>query len=152
MTDETFAEPRQNVTGRAKDVAMRARDAASVALIEVASWDFFRWAVIALLAVNLLVMMLFLGSIKASLAELKERTTPPPTVDVGAEIAKQMADMKAALTQSITDMQAGIYDDIAKINARLESNARAVQPKAVQPATPPKPQLAPKPKRATTQP
>jgi hypothetical protein len=155
MTDEVFAEPRQNVTGRAKDIALRARDAASVALIEVASWDFFRWAVIALLAVNLLVMLLFLGSIKASLAELKARTTPPPTVDVGAEISKQMAEVKAVLTQSITDMQAGLHDDIAKINAKIESSARAqaVQPKPVQPAAaPPKPQAAPKPKRAATQP
>jgi hypothetical protein len=154
MTEEAFAEPRQNVTGRAKDIAMRARDALSVALIDVASWDFFRWAVIVLLAVNLLVMMLFLGSIKSSLAELKEHTTPPPTVDVGAEIAKQMADVKAALTQSIAAMQAAIHDDIAKISAKMESSARtqAVQPKPVQPATPPKPQLAPKPKRAVTQP
>jgi hypothetical protein len=156
MTDEAFAEPRQNVTGRAKDIAMRARDTLSVALIEVASWDFFRWAVIALLAVNLLVMLLFLGSIKSSLAELKARMTPPPMVDVGAEIAKQMADLKAAVGQSIADTQAGIHEDIAKINAKIESTARAqaVQPKPVQPAaaTPPKPRVAPKLKRATTQP
>jgi hypothetical protein len=156
MTDEVFAEPRQNVTGRAKDVALRARDAASVALIEISSWDFFRWAVIALLAVNLLVMLLFLGSVKARLAELQARTTPSPTVDIGAEISKQMADVKSALTQSITDVQAGIRDDIAKINAKIEASTRAqavVQPKPVQPAAkPPKPQLAPKPKRAATQP
>ena len=71
MTDEAYAGTRQNVTGRAKDIAMRARDALSVALMEVAAWDFFKWAVIALLAMNLLVMLLFLGSIKSSLAELK---------------------------------------------------------------------------------
>jgi hypothetical protein len=155
MTDEAFAEPRQNVTGRAKDIAMRARDAGSVALMEIASWDFFRWVVIALLAVNLLVMMFLLGGIKSSLAQLKANTTPPPTVDVGAEIAKQMADVRAALTQSIADMQSSLQGDIAKINAKIDASARAqVAPKPVQPAaaTPPKPQAAPKPKRAVAQP
>ena len=47
MTDEAYAGTRQNVTGRAKDVATRAKDALSVALMEVAAWDFFRWAVVA---------------------------------------------------------------------------------------------------------
>jgi len=155
MTDEAYAGTRQNVTGRAKDIAMRARDALSVALMEVAAWDFFRWAVIALLAVNLLVMLLFLGSIKSSLAELKDRAAPPSqTGDVGAEIAKQMADVKAALTQSITDMQSGLHDDIAKINAKIDARAQVTQTKPVQPAaqTAPKPQAAPKPKKPATQP
>jgi hypothetical protein len=155
MTDETYAGTRQNMTGRAKDIAMRARDALSVALMEVAAWDFFRWAVIALLAVNLLVMLLFLGGIKSSLAELKQdRASPTQTGDVGAEIAKQMADVKAALTQSITDMQSGLRDDIAKINAKIDARAQATQPKPVQPMaqTAPKPQAAPKPKKPANQP
>jgi hypothetical protein len=155
MTDEAYAGTRQNVTGRAKDIAMRARDVLSVALMEVATWDFFRWVVVALLAVNLLVVLLFLGSIKSSLAELKDRAAPPPqTVDVGAEIAKQMADVKAALSQSITDLQSGLQDDIAKINAKIDAKLQASQAKPVQPAaqTAPKPQVAPKPKKPVTQP
>ena len=122
MTDEAYAETRQNVTGRAKDVAMRGRDAVSVALMEVAAWDFFRWTVVALLAVNLLVMIVFFSGVKSSLAELKQdRAGPDQSMDVSAAIAKQMADVKAALTQSITDMQAGLHDDIAKINAKIDS-------------------------------
>lgn len=158
MTDEAYAGTRQSVTGRAKDVAMRARDVLSVALMEVATWDFFRWAVVALLAVNLLLMILFSGGIKSSLAELKQdRATPNQRVDLGAEIAKQMADVKAALIQSITDMQSGLRDDITKINAKIDARAQATatQPKPVQPATAtaPKPQGAPKPpRRAATQP
>lgn len=155
MTDEAYAGTRQNVTGRAKDIAMRARDAVSVALMEVAAWDFFKWAVVALLAVNLLVMLLFLGSIKSSLAELKDRAAPPSqTGDVGAEIAKQMADVKAALTQSIADMQSGLRDDITKLSAKIDAKVQASQAKPVQPAaqTAPKPQAAPKPKKPVTQP
>ena len=118
------------------------------------AWDFFRWAVIALLAVNLLVMLLFLGSIKSSLAELKDRAAPPSqTADVGAEIAKQMADVKAALTQSIADMQSGLRDDITKLSAKIDAKVQASQAKPVQPAqTAPKPQAAPKPKKPVTQP
>lgn len=155
MTDEAYAGTRQNVTGRAKDIAMRARDALSVALMEVAAWDFFKWAVIALLAVNLLVMLLFLGSIKSSLAELKDRAAPlSQTGDVGAEIAKQMADVKAALTQSIADMQSGLRDDITKLGAKIDAKVQASQAKPVQPtaAPAPKPQAAPKPKKPVTQP
>ena len=155
MTDEAYAGTRQNVTGRAKDIAMRARDALSVALMDVAAWDFFKWAVVALLAVNLLVMLLFLGSIKSSLAVLKDRAGPPPqSVDVGAEIAKQMADVKAALTQSINDMQSGLRDDISKLGAKIDAKVQASQAKPVQPAgqTAPKPQAAPKPKKPVTQP
>ena len=157
MTDEAYVETRQNVTGRAKDVAMRGRDAVSVALMDIAAWDFFRWAVVALLAVNLLVMILFFAGIKSSLAELKQdRASTDQTVDVSAQIAKQMADVKAALAQSITDMQSGLHDDIAKINAKIDSNARvqATQAKSVQPAaaTTPKPQATPKAKRSATQP
>jgi len=157
MTDEAYAGTRQNVTGRAKDIVMRVRDAASVALMDVVAWDFFKWAVIFLLAVNLLVMILFFGGIKSSLAELKQTQSPSqPTVDVGAEIAKQMAEVKASLTQSIADMQSGLRDDIAKINAKIDARMQVVQPlKPVQPAAQaaPKPQVAPKPKKpATTQP
>jgi hypothetical protein len=161
MTDEAYAETRENVTGRAKDVAMRGRDAVSVALMEVAAWDFFRWTVVALLAVNLLVMIVFFSGVKSSLAELKQdRAGPDQSMDVSAAIAKQMADVKAALTQSITDMQAALHDDIAKINAKIDSKidsnarAQATQPKPVQPAaaTTPKPQATPKPKRSATQP
>jgi uncharacterized protein YoxC len=157
MTDEAYAETRENVTGRAKDVAMRGRDAVSVALMEVAAWDFFRWIVVALLAVNLLVMIVFFSGVKSSLAELKQdRASPDQSMDVSAAIAKQMADVKAALTQSITDLQSGLHDDIAKINAKIDSSARAqaTQPKPVQPAaaTTPKPQVTPKPKRSATQP
>jgi hypothetical protein len=154
MTDEAFAQPRQNVTGRAKDIANKTREAGSVALMEIASWDFFRWAVIALLAVNLLVMMLLLGGLRSSLAELKANATPTPAVDVGAEIAKQMADVKATLSQAIADVQSGLQGDIAKINAKIDASARAqAAPKPVQPAAPaPKPQAAPKPKHTVTQP
>jgi methyl-accepting chemotaxis protein len=155
MTDEAYAGTRQNVTGRAKDIAIRARDALSVALMEVAAWDFFKWAVIALLAMNLLVMLLFLGSIKSSLAELKDRAAPPSqTGDVSAETAKQMADVKAALTQSIADMQSGLRDDITKLSAKIDARAQVTQPKPVQPAasTAPKPQAVPKPKKPVTQP
>ncbi len=157
MTDEAYAGTQQNVTDRARDVAMRAKDAASVALIDVTRWDFFKWTVVALLAVNLLVMILFFGSIKSSLAELKQDRAGPAqsTDDVRAEIGKQMADVKAALTQAITDMQSGLRDDIAKINTKVEARAQAPQPKPVQPAaaTPtPKPPAVAKPHRPPTQP
>ncbi len=106
MTDEAYAGTRQNVTGRAKDIAIRARDALSVALMEVAAWDFFKWAVIALLAMNLLVMLLFLGSIKSSLAELKDRAAPPSqTGDVSAEIAKQTGGKSASEVMKDTSEQ-----------------------------------------------
>ncbi|HZP09903.1 hypothetical protein [Methyloceanibacter sp.] len=155
MTHEAYAGTQQNVAGRAKDVALRARDALSVVLMEVAAWDVFKWAVIALLAANLLVMMLFFGSIRSHLAASRQGETPAqPTVDVGAEIAKQMADVKSALAQSINDMQAGLRDDIAKLGAKIDAKMQTVAPKPAQPAaqTGPKPPAAPKPKKPATQP
>jgi hypothetical protein len=157
MTEETFAEARPSAADRAKDVAMRAKDAGSVALGQLTSWDFFKWTVVALLALNLLVMILFFGGIKSSLAELKQDKAAPDqnAGDVRAEVGKQMADVKAALTQAIADMQSGLHDDIAKINAKLDARTAQPppQPKPVaQPATP-KPAVAAKPKRpVTTQP
>jgi hypothetical protein len=155
MTDEAYAGTEQNVAGRAKDVALRARDALSVVLMEVAAWDVFKWAVIALLAANLLVMMLLFGNIRSHVAALKQEETPAkPTVDVGAEIAKQMADVKSALAQSLADMQAGLRDGIAKLGAKIDAKVQTAAPKPVQPAvqTAPKPQAAPKPKKPATQP
>lgn len=155
MANEAYAGTEQNVAGRAKDLALKARDAFSVVLMEVAAWDVFKWAVIALLAANLLVMMLFFGSIRSHLAALKQGETPAtPTVDVGAEIAKQMADVKSALAQSIGDLQAGLRDDIAKLGAKIDAKLQTAAPKPAQPAaqTAPKPQAAPKPKKPAAQP
>jgi hypothetical protein len=154
MTDETYAGGRPSVTDRAKDMAMRAKDAASVALMQLTSWDFFKWTVVALLALNLLVMILFFGGIKSSLAELKQDKVAPDqsAADVRAEIGKQMADVKAALTQAITDMQSGLHDDIGKLSTKIDARVQPPQPKPVaQPTTTPKP-AAPKPKRPVTQP
>ena len=156
MTDETYAGTRPNVTDRAKDVAVRAKDAASVAVMQLTSWDFFKWTVVVLLALNLLVMILFFGGIKSSLAELKpDKPAPDQTAaDIRAEIGKQVADVKAALTQAITDMQSGLHDDIGKLGAKLDARAAPPpQPKPVaQPTTTPKPAAAPKPKRPAAQP
>ncbi len=155
MTHEAYAGTEQNVAGRARDVALRARDALSVVLMEVAAWDVFKWAVIALLAANLLVMLLLFGNIRSHLAELKQAQAPAqPAADVGAEIAKQMADVKAAFAQSIDAMQQSLRDDIVKLNAKLDAKVQTAAPKPVQPAaqTAPKPQAAPKPKKPATQP
>ena len=48
------------------------RTRGSVALGQLTSWDFFKWTVVALLALNLLVMILFFGGIKSSLTEVKQ--------------------------------------------------------------------------------
>ncbi len=155
MTDETYAGTRPNVTDRAKDVAVRAKDAASVALMQLTSWDFFKWTVVVLLALNLLVMILFFGGIKSSLAELKQDKPAPDqtAADIRAEIGKQVADVKAALTQAIADVQSGLHDDIGKLSTKIDARVQAPQPKpAAQPATTPKPAAAPKPKRPAAQP
>ena len=134
---------------------MRAKDAGSVALGQLTSWDFFKWTVVALLALNLLVMILFFGGIKSSLTEVKQDKAAPDqsAADVRAEVGKQMADVKAALTQAITDMKSGLHDDIAMINAKLDARmAQPSQPKPVVQPTTPKPAAAAKPKRPVTQP
>ena len=71
MTDEILLE-RVRVGRSAKDVAVREKDAGSVALGQLTSWDFFEWTVVAVLALNLLVMILFFGGINSGLTEVGE--------------------------------------------------------------------------------
>ena len=127
MTDEAYANARQNFTARAKDLT-------NAAWKEAATWDAFKWTLIALLSANFLLIALLYGGIRSEIADLKDDRGAADLANVRAELGKQMTDMKAGLTQAMSDMQSGLRADIAKISAKLDK-------------PPPKPsvQQAPKP-------
>jgi hypothetical protein len=133
MTDEPYADERQNFAARAMDMSRNA-------LKEAMAWDLFKWVVIALLAANILLLAVVSGGIRGAIADLKQ-DRGASTQDV-ADVGKQIADIKAGLTQAISEMRAALHDDVAKIGAKLD--ARVQQPPKPAAAAPPPP-AAPKP-------
>jgi len=116
MTDEAYANVRQNLTARARELT-------NAAWNETATWDAFKWTLIALLCANFLLIALLYGGIKSEIADLKEDRGAADLASVSAELGKQMTDMKAGLTQAMSDMQSGFRDDVAKISAKLDKPA-----------------------------
>ena len=111
---------------------------------DVRSWDVFRWIVIVLLALNLLLLLSLAGGIRSEIAALEQDRSAG--ADQLAHVTKDIADMRASLTQAISDMNSGLQSDIAKVNTKIDARLQLAAPKpSPPPAAAPKPGAKPKP-------
>jgi hypothetical protein len=134
MVQSNFANQSQQFAAKAADFS---RAVLKIVSEDVRTWDVFRWVVIVLLALNLL-LLLSLGGIKSEIATLKlDRSAAAEEV---ARATKEIADTRAALTQSISDMRSALQSDIAKVNTKIDTRIQQVAPKPSPP-----PSAAPKP-------
>jgi hypothetical protein len=146
MGDESKVEWRQ-LTGKAQDMSRVASNEFLVmgraATTEAASWDLFKWTVIALLGANLLLAALLYGKIRADLAQLQAARSggSEDLADIRATIAKQIADTKAEITLDISAMRAGLQEEVAKTNARLDDLTQSAP--SAPTSMPPKPLAKP---------
>jgi hypothetical protein len=135
MAQDGFPDQRQRFTGRAVELS---RAVLKIVSEDVRTWDVFRWIVIVLLAL----LILLVGGLRSEIAELKQdRGTSAEDL---AGVSKEVGDTKAALTKAMTDMRSGLQGDIAKISAKLDARVQQ-QPKPAAPPTAPKPGAKPKP-------
>jgi hypothetical protein len=141
MTGEVYVDQRTGLAGKLQDLGAGTKDVVRAAVKEALAWDFYKWTVLALLVATFILVALSYGGIRADLAALKQQAAPADDgARAAAEIDKQMADMKAALTQSMSEMKSGLDASLAKISAKLDARS---QPKPAAPA--PKPAARPRP-------
>ena len=134
MVQSNFANQSQQFAAKAADFS---RAVLKIVSEDVRTWDVFRWVVIVLLALNLL-LLLSLGGIKSEIAALKQdRSAAAQEV---ARATKEIADTRAALTQAISDMRSALQSDIAKVNTKIDTRIQQAAPKPSPP-----PSAAPKP-------
>ena len=139
MALDSLANQAQRFTAGTTDFC---RALLSVVAEDVRTWDVFRWAVIVLLALNL-VLLSFTGGIRTELAALKQDQST--STDQLARVTKEIADTRASLTLAISETRTGLQGDIAKfntkINARLQEALTATSPL---PVASPKPSAKPR--------
>ena len=105
---------------------------------EMRTWDVFKWAVIVLLATNLLLILL-----------LYPRTGSEPEISrqdlatLHSEIDEQIAQNRAGATQVILRMRAQLAEEIAKTNAELQALSQK-SVKSSPPLQPPMPTPRPR--------
>jgi cell division protein FtsB len=134
MAQDNFANQGQQFAAKAADFS---RAILKIVSEDVRTWDVFRWLVIVLLALNLL-LLLSLGGIKSEIAALKQDRSA--AAEEVARATKETADTRAALTQSISDMRSALQSDIAKVNTKIDTRIQQAAPKPSPP-----PSAAPKP-------
>ena len=134
MAQDNFANQGQQFAAKAADFS---RAVLKIVSEDVRTWDVFRWLVIVLLALNLL-LLLSLGGIKSEIAALKQDRSA--AAEEVARATKEIADTRAALTQAISDMRSALQSDIAKVNTKIDTRIQQAAPKPSPP-----PSAAPKP-------
>ena len=140
MAQASFANA-QRFTAKAADFS---RALLAVIAQDVRTWDVFRWIVIVLLALNLLLLLSLAGGIRSEIAALEQDRSAG--ADQLAHVTKDIADMRASLTQAISDMNSGLQSDIAKVNTKIDARLQQAVPKpSPPPAAAPKPGAKPKP-------
>jgi hypothetical protein len=133
MAQGSFANQGQQFAAKA---AAFSRAVLKIVSEDVRTWDVFRWVVIALLALNLL-LLLSSGGIKSEIAALKdERKADAEQI---ARLTKDIADARASLTQAISDMRSGLQSDIAKVNTKLDVRVQPAPKPSPPPSATPKP-------------
>jgi hypothetical protein len=115
MAQASFANG-QRFTAKAADFS---RALLAVIAEDVRTWDVFRWIVIVLLALNLLLLLSLAGGIRSEIAALEQDRSAG--ADQLAHVTKDIADMRASLTQAISDMNSGLQSDIAKVNTKVDA-------------------------------
>ena len=130
MTDETYTGEAHGLKSKLADLGAAAKDMVHAALKEAMAWSGYQWTVLALLTATFLLVALSYGGIRAELAALKEAhgASGDSATNIGADLDKQMSDLKAGLSQSMTDMKTGLDASIAKISAKLDARSAAPKP------------------------
>jgi hypothetical protein len=126
--------------GAARAASKAAIDVAQAALREARAWDVFKWAVIGLLAANLLLLAFLYEGLRSDIAGLQQGRDDEAQ-DLRSEMTKEIADNKAELAQVISGMRSSFADEIAKINARVDELVK----NSTQPMAAPVVQAPPKP-------
>jgi len=108
-------------------------------LAELRSWDVFRWAVIALLFANILLVAGVYRGARTSIANLKQdHGSESELANIRASFTKDMSEMRAALekdvadtktglTQAVSDLRASVDAEMAKTNTKLDSLTGSIQ-------------------------
>jgi len=109
----------------------------SVLAEDVRTWDVFRWAVIVLLALNLLVLLSFTGGIRSEIVALTQEQSR--STDQFARVTKEIADTRASLTLAISDTRTGLQGDIAKFNTKINARLQEALTASPLPVASPKP-------------
>ena len=141
MAQNSFANHAQGVTAKAADFS---RAFLGVVGEDVRTWDVFRWAVIVLLALNLLFLLSLVGGIRSEIADLKQEHSAGS--DQVARLTKEITDIRASLTQAITDTRSGLHGDFAKFNAKIDARLQQAPTASPPPAASPKPSAKPRPR------
>ena len=111
-----------------------------IAAEEAMSWDVFRWAVITLLAFNIVLSLLLYGGAQSEIAALKRERD---------DYATQLAELRAEVDQKIAKAKTQLSGDIAAARSRLMNELRKARaPSQPQPST----QAIPLPTRAPVRP
>jgi hypothetical protein len=122
--------------------ARAALDAAQAALQEAKAWDVFKWAVIGLLAANLLFLAFLYAGLRSEIAGL-QLTRDGGAQDLRSDVTKEIADNKAELAQTISGVQSSLADQLSKLSARVDglvkTSTEPATTSAIQAAMPPKP-------------
>ena len=140
MAQNSFANHAQRFTTKAADFS---RAFIGVVAEDVRTWDVFRWAVIVLLALNLLFLFSLVGGISSQIAALKQEQSAG--ADQLARATKEIADTRASLTQAISDTRSDLQSAIAKVNTKIDARLQQAPKPSPAPAASPKPGAKPKP-------
>jgi hypothetical protein len=111
---------------------------------DVRTWDLFRWAVIVLLALNVLFLLSLTGGIRSEIAALKQEQSAG--TDQLGRVTKEIADTRASLTQAISDTRSGLQGAIAKFNNKIDARLQPAPTASPPPAASPKPSAKPRPR------
>ena len=140
MAQDSFPNRGQRFTAKAADFS---RAVLKIVGEDVRSWDVFRWIVIVLLALNLLLLLSLAGGIRSEIAALEQDRSAG--ADQLAHVTKDIADMRASLTQAISDMNSGLQSDIAKVNTKVDALVQQAPTVSPPPAASPKISAKPRP-------
>lgn len=138
MTDEVYTQKRDDLAGKMNYLVDGAKDMLRAGLQEAMTWDFYKWTVLALMTATFLLVALSYGGIRAELAALKESrdTASDSVASIGADLDRQIADLRASLSQSISTVKTGLDASLAKISAKLDAKNQPPAQPAAKPARP----------------
>jgi hypothetical protein len=141
VTQNSFANHAQRFTAKATEFSSALL---GVVAEDVRTWDVFRWAVIALLALDLLFLLSLSSGIRSEIRALKQEQSAG--TDQLTRVTKEIADTRASLRQDISDMRSGLQGDIAKVNTKIDARLQQAPTASPPSAASPKPSAKPRPR------
>jgi len=111
-----------NIAASAKEIAQLAP---RIIAQEAMTWDVFRWVVVVLLAVNILLTLILSGGSGSETDQIRknQEAYAAQLNDLRAEIDQKIGKAKAELSGDIAAAQAGLMDQLRKATAVTRSRA-----------------------------